>query len=69
MPFPKTADEMKAQGYTFSDDGTCKGCGDDIEWWKTPQGKNIPMNPMPRGTNEAIAHWSTCTERDSFRSK
>ena len=67
MPFPKTAEDMKAANYRFDNDATCRGCGDEIEWWVTPTGKKIPMNPMPRGTSEAVAHWSTCTEGDSFR--
>ena len=67
MAFPQTLNEMKARGYTFKDDGVCKGCGEDIEWYKTPNGKNIPMNPMTGGDSEAVAHWATCTEQDSFR--
>jgi hypothetical protein len=67
MPFPKTLDEMKAAGYKFDNYATCRGCGDDLEWWITPTGKKIPMNPMDRGLSDAVAHWSTCSEADSFR--
>lgn len=67
MPFPKTCDELRQQGYKFSNHSTCKGCGDEIEWWETPTGKRIPMNPMDTGSWEAKAHWSTCSEADSFR--
>jgi hypothetical protein len=67
MAFPQTLDEMKSRGYKFKDHAECKGCGDSIEWWETPNGKNIPMNPMERGSSEAVAHWATCTEQDSFR--
>lgn len=69
MAFPKTLDEMKSRGYIFKDHGECRGCGDAIEWWSTPNGKNIPMNPMQRGSDEAVAHWATCTEQDYFRKK
>ena len=69
MAFPTTFDEMKARGYKFKDFAECKGCGDAIEWWETPNGKNIPMNAMQRGSDEAVAHWATCTEQDSFRKK
>ena len=34
---------------------------------ETSDGKNIPMNPMTGGDSEAVAHWATCTEQDSFR--
>lgn len=67
MAFPKTFEEMRAAGYLFNDHGVCRGCGDDIEWWITPRGKALPMNPMPRGSSPAVAHFSTCTEADSFR--
>ena len=69
MAFPKTLDEMNAAGYVFENHAECRGCGDSIEWWKTPSGKSIPMNPMERGSSPATAHWSTCTEADSFRQK
>jgi hypothetical protein len=67
MPFPKTLDELKAAGYRFENDANCRGCGDAIEWYTTPNGKKIPMNAMDKGTDAAIAHWSSCTEADSFR--
>jgi hypothetical protein len=67
MAFPKTLDEMTAAEYAFSNDALCKGCGEDIEWWTTPSGKKIPMDPMPRGTSAAISHWATCVEAKSFR--
>ena len=33
MPFPRTLDELKAADYRFENEATCRGCGDDIEWW------------------------------------
>ncbi len=69
MPFPQTLDEMTSAGYKFDNTSTCRGCGDEIEWWITPSGRKIPMNPMERGISKAVAHWSTCTEQDSFRKK
>ena len=69
MPFPQTLDELTAENYVFKDHAVCKGCGEDIEWWSTPSNKNIPMNPMKRGSDAAVAHWSTCTEADFFRKK
>lgn len=67
MPFPKDADALKAAGWVFDNDATCRGCGDDIEWWITEAGNKMPMNPMPRGTSEATSHFASCTEADSFR--
>lgn len=67
MAFPKTLDELKSANYRFENDAECRGCGDPIEWWTTPNGKKIPMNSMTKGSDAAIAHWTTCTEADSFR--
>lgn len=67
MAFPKTFEEMKAAGYVFDNDATCRGCGDDIEWWITPAGKKLPMNPMSSGWSPATSHFTTCSDVDSFR--
>lgn len=67
MAFPKTFDEMTPAGYVFEGDGVCRGCGDDIEWWKTPTGKKIPMNRMSSGSSPATAHFTTCSDAGSFR--
>lgn len=62
MPFPKTIEELTAQGYKFENGATCKACHADIEWWTTPKGKKIPMD---QGT--AVSHWSTCPSAADFR--
>ena len=69
MPFAKTLDELKGAGYVFSNYATCKGCGADIEWWISPKGSKLPMEPMSRGTSEAKVHFASCPESDSFRKK
>lgn len=55
-----TLDEIKARGWTFSNQGTCNRCGDAIEWWKTAQNNSAPLNPMNRGTDEVVFHTKTC---------
>lgn len=67
MAFPKTFDDMKPAGYTFDNDAVCRGCGDEIEWWITPTGKKLPMNPMSSGSTPAISHFTTCSDVGSFR--
>ena len=69
MGFPCTLSDMVPAVYSFDGEGVCKGCGNDIEWWTTPTGKKIPMNPMPGSKDAATAHWTTCEEADSFRRK
>jgi hypothetical protein len=64
MAFPQTIEELKRAGYTFEGGpGRCRTCGEDIEWWKTKNGKMIPMN---LGT--AVSHFSTCPQADQHRS-
>jgi len=69
MAFPKNADEMTAQGYRLDNASVCRGCGAEIEWWTTPKGKPIPMDPMVRGSSKAVSHWATCPEAPSFRTR
>lgn len=69
MAFPKTWDALKESGYIWTGDGECKGCGDPIMWFRTPNGKNMPVNQMSRGTDEVVPHWAVCPEQDSFRKK
>ena len=64
MEFPKTDTGLAEQGYSFSGKGKCKGCGAEIEWWDTPKGKHIPLDP---GTLEV--HWNTCPNAKDFRSQ
>ena len=62
MGFPKTDNELTKAGYTFEGKGKCKGCGAEIEWFRTPKGKAMPIDP---GTMEP--HWSTCPVAKDFR--
>ena len=62
MPFPKTDTEFNQAGYVYENKGKCRGCGADIEWWRTPKGKAMPLDA---GTLEP--HWSTCPNAKEFR--
>lgn len=63
MPFPKTETELRAAGYEPPMMSTkCTGCGAEIEFWRTPKGKQIPLDS---GTLEP--HWSTCPKAEHFR--
>ncbi len=62
MPFPKSDNDLVAQGYQFEAKSHCRGCGRQIEWYLTPKGKHIPLDP---GTLEP--HWATCEKAELFR--
>jgi len=63
------------------DAGRCRGCDAPIVWFRTVNGKSMPMDadPMPRETHRhdddgrlvwdvvGIPHWATCSQVDKFR--
>jgi hypothetical protein len=67
MAFPSNLAEMKTFGYKFLDYAVCRECGSDIEFWLTPRGKKIPMDPMTRDADKATAHFATCPDAPLFR--
>lgn len=64
MPFPKTDAELREKGYRFKETGRCRfeDCGEEIEWWETPAGRMIPLDP---GTMEP--HFATCKPYNAMR--
>ena len=60
----KTEAELKACGYRFKDKSLCSGCQARIEWWVTPGGKHMPLDP-----NTYEPHWGSCVARDQFKKK
>ena len=62
MVFPGNANGMRAAGYRFLDHGECVSCQAAIEWWLTPKGRNLSMNPMPTEETPAIRHLATCSK-------
>lgn len=69
MPFPATRDALIASGYKFSNHARCRGCGAEVEWYDTPNGKKMPMDLMPVGDSLAKSHWATCPDAPTFRKK
>jgi hypothetical protein len=64
---PETRQEMLRAGYQFLNTAECKGCKARIEWWKTTNGRKIPMNPAASDHAVMTAHFATCPKSDSFR--
>lgn len=67
MSFPETLAGLKAAGYERDYYTRCRGCGAAMEWWATPNGNHIPMNPMPQPDSPAISHFATCVKAEQFR--
>lgn len=74
MAIPDNSNDLRAMGYTYDNDSSCRGCGAKIEWWITPRGKKMPMSIKIVGTlaegnrREALEpHWSSCPSAEDFR--
>jgi hypothetical protein len=62
---PSTAADFVAAGYTYINTTRCKAakCGAEIEWWRTPNGKKLALDPVTFEPH----YWSTCPSPDEFR--
>ena len=55
----------------------CKGCGEEIEWIATTEGKRMPVNPGKvvvvtqdgKVVTGQVPHWATCPRAADFRKK
>ena len=74
---PDTKEGLEAAGYLYDNDSTCRGCGDSIEWWITPNDKKMPMSVVtdkkdgglfsPERGLRRIPHWTHCENAKDFR--
>lgn len=73
MPIPENVEDLKAMGYVYDNDATCRGCGAPIEWWITPRGKKMPMSVIDEGTLQTgrrevrRPHWGDCPNAKDFK--
>ena len=58
---------MITAGYKPSPSGECRACHTVIEFWTTPAGKQLPMDPMENDHSPAITHFATCPFAAQFR--
>ena len=82
MPVPETKEGLTEAGWVFDNEGTCRGCGEPIEWWISKNGKKCPMRVWPLDERGEVvplgslirtfrfvrrSHFSDCQEAASFR--
>ena len=73
LKWPATSDEMKAAGYEYDNDSTCRGCEAPIEWWITPAGKKMPITVKKAGNVLLFSgevrepHWASCPNAKDFK--
>ncbi len=64
---PQTRGLLLQRGYHFTGTNSCRGCGQMVEWYHTPSGKNAPFDRMPHDDSPAVSHFATCTRANYFR--
>jgi len=72
---PDTKEGLEAIGYVFTNDGFCRKCGAQIEWWITNNEKRAPFDVIvvkdtPLGPIKAykrVSHFASCPFADDFR--
>ena len=69
MPFPKTKEELRAEGYKFVFPRQCRGktCKTTIYWYDTPAGKRIPLSAVAGKDGLLDPHFATCPDVKDFR--
>ncbi len=60
----QSREELEAAGYRFLNTSRCAGkdCRAEIDWYETPKGKKMPLDPDTLET-----HWASCKNREMFR--
>jgi hypothetical protein len=71
MSFPRTRNELIEQGYKFQSRGDCSGrtCGRKMEWWTSPNGKSMPLDPMDGANALVTSHFYTCPDGAEFKKR
>lgn len=75
LEYPATTNQLRAEGFDYSNDGKCRGCEALLEWWITPGGARIPMSIIlpadPLKSNEEFRqpHFIDCPNAGDFRRK
>lgn len=70
MKYPVTEAELKKAGYELLKKALCRGnrCGTQIHWYKTPQGKHMPLSKVEGEPGFLLQpHWIDCVNAQDFR--
>ncbi len=67
IAWPTTRHKLQLAGYHMQYARPCKLCRAQIEFWKTPAKKLIPLDRRPDDT--FMPHHATCPHADEFRKK
>lgn len=60
--FPQSFAELEAAGYERIGSGQCRACPAEMVWYRTPNGRNIPID-----ADGKQSHFATCPARQQFK--
>lgn len=66
-PIPPTWTELEAAGYIWESRTTCKACAREIEWWRSPAGRWIPIELVAEMGGARMLHTMLCPKIDQFQ--
>jgi hypothetical protein len=64
---PPTWTELEEAGYVWQSRTTCKLCGKEIEWWRSPAGRWIPVERVQEVHGARMVHTMLCPNADQFQ--
>ena len=70
ITWPATRKDLYGAGYKREitiPARACKRCGQQIQFWRTPGGKLMPLEENPENRDELLCHFYTCPHADEFR--
>lgn len=69
--WPTSRTWLEQNGFSLEVRRRCSGqrCRADIEFWRTPSGRLMPLNIVGEGTLMLQPHWQSCPDQQKFRMK
>jgi len=64
---PPTWTELEEAGYVWESRTNCKYCGKEIEFWRSPAGRWIPVELAPEMGGARMLHTMLCPKIDRFQ--
>lgn len=64
---PPTWKELEAAGFVWQSRTNCKNCGREMEWWKSPSGRWIPVELVAEAGGARMVHTMLCPKADQFQ--
>lgn len=50
IKFPTTSEQLRDYGWIYDDEGTCRECGEIVEFWINPEGDPVSLDVIETAT-------------------